>query len=132
MNASSVSPKLDMAVITNIWSHSYEVADDKTSVSLTLSWVISDSMNDPIEHYNIYSSAVVTSTNTEESTSPWKTDYVYQGRAYTKSFRLTNVYLPQVDAKHSTSVVFIIQPVTMSQQKVSVREAPSFTIKFCQ
>lgn len=132
MNASSVSPKLDMSVITNIWSHSYEVADDTTFVSLTLSWMISDCVNDPIEHCNIYSSAVVTNTDTEDSTSPWKTGYVYQGRSYTKSFRLTNIYLPKVDTKHSTSVVFIIQPVTTSRRKVSVREAPSFTVKFCQ
>ncbi len=110
--------------VLNIWSHSYVLSEDQSSVSLTLSWLSTHADSDPIQHYNIYTSAAIDDSNQ----SSWRSEYIYRGRAYSTSYRLTDVYLLRVNSL--ASLTLVVQPVTASQRKLSVSKCPRLNVTF--
>ncbi len=110
--------------VLSIWSHSYQFSEDKNTVSLTLSWLSTCDDSDPIEHYNIYTSVVMA----DSDQSSWRSENVYRGRAYSTSYRLTDIFLLSVN-RSEASLCIIVQPVTISQRKPPVCDCPRLNIE---
>lgn len=110
----------------------YQFAKDGQTVSFTLSWQPISSEDDPIDHCNIYLSSIIT----DRVSTPWRSEYVFQGRCYSKScYRVTDLHLlspPAESGGGRVSFEFFVQAVLASRSKLPISDCPSIVVNFEQ
>lgn len=136
-----LSRRAELSFVSNICCYDVKLSDDRLTVSLTLSWHSSYSPSDPIDHCNIYLSSIISDQPPSRDATPWRSDYVFLGRSYSKCYRVTDLHLlcppppsPSPSEAVTSRVVFefSVQPVTVSLCKQAVQDCQALAVEFTQ
>lgn len=132
IDSHSLSPKSELSIISNIWSHDFHFSSDHQTVSFSLSWQALSSSSDPIDHCNIFLSTVVSESLQDAAVRPWKSEHVFLGRSYTTSYLVTDLYLLSVSGNEGSRVAFefYVQAVTASGCKLVTDECKLLVVNF--
>lgn len=123
MNPSSVSPTSRPSTIGNLGYEDAVCSSSTGKFSVTLCWEAYNSLIDPIEHVNVYSTVEMV----EKDDSGWESDAIFIGRAYGTRFCVIKMDLP-VSGDGKVKVKFQLQPVTVTRQKPPINSSPLLTL----